>query len=152
MKKGIHRTVGGLLVTLFAVSACTNTGPVTDEQKVERVLEKLNESSEQAVAAQRELALTADAKNIRELSLRKRLLTDTINFDFYGDVEDILKEVAIKYGYGFEIYGKRPPQRVNVNVFVKRKPVIEVLKQIGYAETERLDIVVKRDVIELHYK
>lgn len=126
--------------------------PVSEDQQIGAVLLKVRDSMALAANAQQELALTSDAKLQAETALRRRLLTDVVNYDYYGDVEGILKEIALKYGYEFEKYGKRPPEGLMVNVFVSKKPVIEVLRQIGYTSNSALDIELKRTVIELHYK
>lgn len=146
--------VAGLV--LLAGAGCT-TAPVqqsetSEEQQIRLALQKIGDATLLAANAQQELALTADAKVQRDMALRRRLLTDATSYDFYGDVEDIVREIAVKYGYDFNVYGKRPPERVNVNVFVTKKPVVEVLKQIGYASTNALDVHLKRDAIEIHYK
>lgn len=125
---------------------------VTEEDQTNTILTKISESTALAVNAQRELALTSDAKASRENLMRQRLLIDVVNYDFFGDVEDILREIALKYAYDLEIYGKRPPERVNVNVFVKKRPVVDVLKQIGFQATNIMDIKITRTSIELHYK
>lgn len=134
------------------VTTQTQQPVTTEEQQVSVVLAKISESTALAVNAQRELAMTADAKVARESLLRQRLLTDVVDYDFYGDVEDIVREIAMKYAYDFSVYSRRPPERLNVNVFVKKKPVIEVLKQIGYQATSVLDVKLTKSAIELHYK
>lgn len=150
--------VVALAVSALSVMGCSATKQVSSQAsdsetgQMNMVLAKISESTSLAVNAQRELALTADAKVAREALMRQRLLTDVVDYDFFGDVEDILREIATKYAYDFEIYGKRPPERMNVNVFVKKRPVVEVLKQIGYQATSTMDIKVTKTAIELHYK
>lgn len=124
----------------------------SEEQQIGAALARIGDATALAANAQRELAMTADAKVARESLLRQRMLSDVADYDFYGDVEDILREIAMKYAYDFSIYGKRPPERTNVNVFVKKKPVLEVLKQIGYQKTGILDVRLTKSAIELHYK
>lgn len=142
-------------VVSLLIAGCASQGPtreqVSDEQQMSSVLRRIDEATDAAVKAQRELALTADAKTAEDALRRQRLMTDVVSYDFYGDVEDILKDIAVKYAYAFEVYGKRPPERVNVNVYVTKKPVIEVLKQIGY-QSAWLDVKLTKAAIELHYK
>lgn len=126
--------------------------PTSAEQQIQLAMDKITESTSMAVNAQRELAMTADAKSQRDISLRKRLLTDIVSYDFYGDVENIVREIATKYGYQFSTYGKRPPEGVITNVFVTKRSVVDVLKQIGVTLNATLDLNVTRDAIELHYK
>lgn len=147
-------------VLALLLAGCATTGQqssasaptASEEQQTNAVLAKIGDATALAVNAQRELAMTADAKVARESLLRQRLLTDAVDYDFYGDVEDILREIALKYAYDFSVYGSRPPERVNVNVFVKKKPVVDVLKQIGYQSTAVLDVKLTKAAIELHYK
>lgn len=144
------------LASAGALVGC-NTVPLepvagAEEQQKILVLDKIRVATVMAVNAQQELALTSDSKMQNDVAARRRLLTDVASYDFYGDVESILKEIATKYGYAFEKYGKRPPEGVNVNVFLSKKPVLDVLRHIGYTSNSVLDIELKRDVIELHYK
>lgn len=155
MNRRLIETVGMMLVVCLAGCATTTkeTSPAasSEEQQVTSVLQRINDATALAANAQRELAMTADAKVAKEAAMRQRLLTDAVNYDFYGDVEDILRDIATKYAYDFEVYGKRPPERVNVSVFVSKKPVIEVLKQIGY-QSGWLDVKLTKSAIELYYK
>lgn len=145
------------MVLAVFLAGCATTNKETaqaapsEEQQVASVLQRINDATALAANAQRELAMTADAKVAKEAAMRQRLLTDAVSYDFYGDVEDILRDIAMKYAYDFEVYGKRPPERVNVNVFVSKKPVIEVLKQIGY-QTGWMDVKLTKSAIEIHYK
>lgn len=147
------KTASALLVALQLVG-CAHTAPeqTTEEQQVSGVLDKLSTYASAAVNAQRELAMTADAKVQNAAVRRQRMLSDMVSYDFYGDVETIVSDIANKYGYKFEVYGKRPAEHVVTNVYVQNKPVIDILKYIGYTSTKFLDISVKPDVIELHYK
>lgn len=146
--------IGAVTVAALSVLAGCATPPpppTTEEQQIAEVLNRMNDATALAVNAQRELALTADAKIARESLLRQRLLTDVVSYDFYGDVETIVREIATKYSYEFATYGKRPAGGVMVNVFVNKRPALDVLKHIGYQSTAWLDIKLKKDVIELHY-
>jgi len=145
-----------LVVGVVGLGGCASrplekSVPSQSEQEL-LIMQKISDASVLAVNAQRELALTSDSKLQKEIALRRRLLTDVVNYDYYGDVEGILKDISDKYGYVFSVYGKKPPEGVNVNIYVSKKPVIEVLKQIGYTSNAVLDINLTRDVIELHYK
>lgn len=141
---------------ILALSACAtdkhDVPDTPDDKKITSILDQLNETTRDAVNAQRELAMTADAKVQRDQAARRRLLSDVVSYDFYGNVEELLRDIARKYGYEFEVYGARPPEMVNTNIFVQRRQVLDVLKQIGYTENTFLDIVVAKNVIELHYK
>lgn len=145
-----------MAVAVAWLAGCATPSPepaqLTERQQELSVMQKIDDSTKVAVNAQRELALTADAKVQHDVALRRRMLTDVVDYDFYGDVEDILRQISMRYAYAFRVYGKRPPEGVNANVFVRKQPVVEVLKQIGYSLTDYLDIRVVHDAIELHYK
>lgn len=144
---------GGVAMSLAGCNSVpVDRTPPSEDQQIGAVLLKVKDQMALAANAQQELALTSDAKMQSDLAVRRRLLTDVVSYDYYGDVEGILKEIAVKYGYDFEKYGKRPPEGVMVNVFVSKKSVVEVLRQIGYTSNSLLDIELKRSVIELHYK
>jgi len=122
----------------------------SEQKEVSAVLQKIDANMALAVDAQRELAMTADAKGDREQLNRKRIFDDVVSKDFYGDVEDLLREMAAQYDYGFNVYGPRPQEGVLINVFVTKKPAIEILKHIGY-QTKWLDVKLTKTSIELHY-
>lgn len=124
----------------------------SQQEQMQAVLAQISESTVMAVNAQRELALTSDAKAQQTIAARQRILTDRVSYDFYGDVETFMRDVAVKYGYSFVTFGKRPPEGVNTNVFVKNKPVVDVLRQVGVTLNPVLDVVVTKDTFELHYK
>lgn len=153
MKKRAQLTSASILAALLLVGcAITPTTPTPEVADKDSVIALINESTQSAVNAQRELAMVADASVQQQMTQRKRLLTDVIDMDTYGDVEAIVGDIAAKYGYDFKVYGKRPPEGVNANILVTKRSVIEVLKHIGYTSTYFLDIVVKRDEIQIHYK
>ena len=150
------RVVVGACAGLAAVVLSGCAAPVakvtSEDQRRETVLNALNDASKAAVNAQRELALTSDAAVQRQATARQRLLSDRVSYDFYGDVEEVVGDIARKYGYDLRVAGKRPPERVNVNVFVTKMPVTEVLRYIGTTANVFLDLSVKPGVIELTYK
>lgn len=141
------------VATLVLAAGCAQspTTETPEAQQTAAVLAKLDGYASVAVNAQRELAMATDAKNQNALVRRQRLLTDVVNYDFYGDVETVLRDITNKYDYKLEVYGKRPPGGVVTSVYVKNKPVLDVLKNIGYA-TPFFDIKLNPDTIELHYK
>ena len=140
-----------LAISTLLVTGCgTFSTASSDADVAGDVLQQINDSTTLAVNAQRELALTASSKLTSQALQRRRLLTDKISLDFYGDVEDVLRDIALRYGFEFEAYGRRPPERVIINVLVKNRPVVEVLRNIGYQSG--LDVRVSKARIELHYK
>lgn len=142
-----------LLVLANAIAGCSNTSPPSssEDPEIKSILGKLDEKAAGAVNAQRELALAADAKVRRESNNRSKFLTDRITYDFYGDVEQILSDLANTYSYAFKIRGTRPPEGVLINVVAKNRPAMDVLKQIGYASPV-IDIRLTDGEIVLYYK
>lgn len=149
------RASGLLIVVAGALAGCAlqKNEPMTSvEARRVDILNRLDAASSLAVNAQREFAMTNDGRVQRQMAERKRLLTDEVSYDFYGDVEEILRDISTKYGYELKVYGRRPAERVNVNVYVKKMPVIEVLRYIGMTAGDWLDVSVKQGVIALTYK
>ena len=138
--------------TLAVISGCVSHPKASEDAQVSEVLSQINASTAVAVNAQREMALTEGASAVHEAAQRQRLLSDKVSYDFYGDVEDLLRQLALRYHYQFDVYGKRPPERVNVNIYMVKKPAVELLKQIGYQSTAWLDVKLTSTEIELHYK
>ncbi|TKC90127.1 hypothetical protein FAZ69_08225 [Trinickia terrae] len=146
---------GAVLAALVAVSGCANQNQVKatpDEQRRTEIEAQISDSLSLAVNAQRELAMTRDADVQQRAVSRTRLLTDRVSYDFYGDVEQIVGDIASKYGYELKVYGQRPPEHVNVNVYVNKMPVLEVLRYVGQTAGDWLDLRVSAGVIELTYK
>lgn len=133
-----------------AVNNQVKTTP--EEQRRTEIEAQISDSLSLAVNAQRQLAMTRDADVQQRAVARQRLLTDRVSYDFYGDVEQILGDIASKYGYQLKVFGQRPPEHVNVNIFVKGMPVVEVLRYIGQTAGDWLDVRVSAGVIALTYK
>ncbi len=151
-KLGRRAALCAVLAQLVAGCAQQPISVDSEEQQVANVLDKLSGYASTAVNAQRELAMTADAKVQNAAARRNRLLSDLVSYDFYGNVELIVRDIADKYGYKLEVYGKPPPGNVITSVYVQKRAVLDVLKYIGYTSTQFIDINVKPDTIELHYK
>ncbi|MCA8197388.1 DotD/TraH family lipoprotein [Burkholderia vietnamiensis] len=141
------------LVALMTGCALDNHAALTpDEQRRLNIDGEISDSLSLAVNAQRELALTRDANVQQRATARSRLLTDRVSYDFYGDVEKIVSDIAYKYGYDFKVYGQRPPEHVNVNIFVKKMRAVDVLQYVGQTATDWIDIRIDPGVISLTYK
>lgn len=157
MKK---RSLVGLLGVITGAAILTGCQTVADkpavaasqQEQMQAVLAQINDSTVLAVNAQRELALTSDAKTQQTIAARKRILTDRVSYDYFGDVDTFVRDVATKYGYDFLTFGKRPPEGVITNVFVKNRPVVDVLRQVGETLNATLDLRVTKEAFEIHYK
>lgn len=150
MSKRVLVSCGLALLLTGCVGVPKKGDPEVGQDGMSAVLKRINDGTAQAVQAQQELALTAESKVERTQVNRQRLFTDVISMDFYGDVEDVLAQIARNYDYEFATYGRRPAEGALVNVFVTRKPAIEVLKNVGY-QTKWFDVKLTKTAIELHY-
>jgi hypothetical protein len=149
---GAVMLLAAALTGFMAGCAPTQQIATPDAQRRTAIEGQIADSLSLAVNAQRELALTRDSSIQAHVQERTRLLSDRVSYDFYGDVEQIVRDIATKYGYDFKVYGQRPPEHVNVNIFVKKMPVTEVLKYVGTTANYWLDIHVSSTAIELIYK
>lgn len=124
-----------------------------EKSEMKLTLDLLNESTVMAVNAQRELALSADARVRRESNFRKRFLTDKVDYNFYGDASQILSDVANTYDYSFKEYGNKPIGGVLVNVLVKNMSGVDLIKAIAYADPgQRIDVRLTDSEIIIYYK
>ena len=113
----------------------------------------LDSRVKEAVAAQQELAGMGTSATEDLQRQRTDIFTDAVTLDYVGDLESALGKIAKQYGFGFEIYGKRPPEGLMINVLVKEpKPVIDIVKAIAYQYPGLIDVNVGADTIELIYK
>lgn len=155
-------SMSGLVVCLLMLGGCASTKtadvqPLSlDEQaKIEasNALAQISQSTVAATNAQSELALSADAKVRRESNYRKRFLTQKVDYDFYGDVEQILGDVANNYNYTFKTVGQRPVGGVLVNVFRKNITGVDLLQSIAHADPgQRIDVRLTDAEIIVYYK
>jgi len=144
--------IAALGAIALAGCAAPQLPPTTEEARRIEIDAEISDSLSLATNAQRELAMTMDAGVQRQATTRQRLMTDRVSYDFYGDVEKIVGDIASKYGFELRISGKRPPDHVNVNVFVQKMPVLDVLRFVGTTAGYWLDIRITPGVIELNYK
>ena len=151
-----------IALAVLVVSGCASNAPVEgkqltlDEQaKIEasNALAQISQSTVSAINAQSELALSADAKLRRESNYRKRFLTQKVDYDFYGDVEQILQDVSNNYNYTFKKVGNRPVGGVLVNVFSKNISGVDLLKSVAHSDPgQRIDVRLTDAEIILYYK
>lgn len=162
MKNTKKLGVVAALVAAGLMTGCAswfNSNPEpTDMATAERnalqsTLAKIDDATVGAVNAQRELVLSADARVRRESNFRKRFLTDRVNYDFYGDVEQILVDIANTYNYTFKKVGPRPVGGVLVNVYAKNMSGVDLLSSVAHADTgQRIDVRLTDSEIVLYYK
>lgn len=80
-------------------------------------------------------------------------LMRAITLNWVGPVEPVLKALADRASYGFQVVGNAPPVPPIVTVKVENKPVIEVLRSIGLQMGTRADVTVDGGgrMVEIHY-
>lgn len=80
-------------------------------------------------------------------------LKRAITTNWVGPVEPVVKMLADRASYGFQIVGNAPPVPIIVSINVENKPVIEVLRNIGLQLGVRADVTVdsERRMVEVHY-
>ena len=139
-----------LVVATLAVTGCA-TKPTAVARSP--VLDRIDKRMEAATAAQTELATVVAAAAASPKRLRRDVLTDRLTMDYVGDVEVVLQRIAKQYSFGFEVLGKRPPEGLMVNIYIKKAtPVIDILKAVAYQYPTRIDVNVTETSIELVYK
>ncbi|MDK2123867.1 DotD/TraH family lipoprotein [Parachitinimonas caeni] len=147
------RRLALMLVTAL-LTACAHEPVVSKPPPDLDVTRLINDKAQLAVDAQRELTAAAYARLEQDAKAAERLSTDRISLDFVGELETMLTSLANKYSYELVVLGKRPPQQVLVNVYVKDRSVIDILKNVGLQVDAMADVRLDRSArrIELIYK
>lgn len=142
------------LLCVIAFSAAM-AGCATKQAAAPRnpVLDRIDKRMEEAATAQNELASVVAAAAATPKRSRRDVLTDRLTMDYVGDVEIVLQRIAKQYSFGFEVLGRRPPEGLMVNIYIKKPtPVIDILKAVAYQYPTRFDVNVTETMIELVYK
>ncbi len=138
-------------VVLTLAGCATQKPPPAAPQRT--VLDEINERVAEAAAAQQELASVVSANTNAPKREPKDVFADEVTIDYVGDIEVILARIAKQYGYEFEVLGKRPPEGVMVNLFMKKpRPVVDVLRALGYQFPTTVDVNLDKTSIQLVYK
>ncbi len=82
-----------------------------------------------------------------------RELRRAVTVNWVGPVEPIMKMMAERANYGFEVYGNPPPNALVVSLDAENMPIIEVMRDLGLQLGNRADVKVSSDnrVVEIHY-
>jgi len=105
------------------------------------------------VQAQRDLAATTAEGQQQILRRQAALDADEVDIDYLGKPQPLLEAVAYRYGYKYVETGKRGDLKT-VNIRVAKRPVVEVLRDVGYQIDSGADVVLDKDakIIRLIYK
>lgn len=134
--------VGSLLLT-----ACASQPPAVTS------IDIISERVAEATTAQQELASVVAAAKKAPKRVKTDLITDSVTLDYVGSIEVILASIARQYDFKFEVLGKRPPEGLLVNIYVKKPmPVVDILKAVAYQYPTLVDVNVTQNSIELIYK
>lgn len=136
--------------SLVFLTACATKPPETPEPTA---LDIINTRMASAVAAQQELASIKVGNQNAPKRDRTDIFEDRVTLDYVGDIEGALKRIATQYGFALEVFGKRPPEGLVVNIYIREpKAVVDVLKAIALQYPTLVDVSVGRESIELVYK
>lgn len=78
-------------------------------------------------------------------------LLHQVSLDWTGPLSEVTRRLAGLSGFTFQEVGARPVQPVIVDVHAVERPVISVLREVGYQAGTRAKVVVdaRRSVVEL---
>ncbi|MCL2875789.1 MAG: DotD/TraH family lipoprotein [Betaproteobacteria bacterium] len=138
-----------VVVSLAIVGCMMMPQPDPGSQADKLIAEKVAEASE----AQAEYSALLAEKHQQTLRKQAKLETDVIDVDWIGSPNEFLQMMADRYGYRYIEAGARTKLRT-VNVFTRKSPAIEVLRdvatQIGRSADVHLEM--EKKVIRLVYK
>lgn len=148
----------GLVLTL-SLAACAPYAKVDQQMVVspDPVGLRLASAVDKASAALQTLASVEQARNpgvaIQSVPYAPQELRRTVSLDWVGPVEPVVRSLADRAGYRFQVNGDVPPAPLVVSIQAKQKSVVEVLRDIGLQAGTRADIAVDPEarVVELNY-
>lgn len=152
-----------ILLTACAVSvatACTPHTATVDRQMVaepDPIGLRLASAVDRASAALQTLASVEQARNpaasVQAAPNAPQELRRVVSLDWNGPIEPVVRKLADRAGYKFQILGDTPPVPIVVTVRSVEKSVIDVLRDIGLQAGSRADIIVdaERRMVEINY-
>ncbi|MGB0719480.1 MAG: DotD/TraH family lipoprotein [Bdellovibrionales bacterium] len=143
------------------LNAC-ETASFSDESpqlvaEPDKVSALLAEAADRASKSLETLASTEYARTpgvaVAPIGDAPRELRRAVTVNWIGPVEPIVKSLANRASYNFNVVGSAPPVPVVVSIDAENKPVIEILRDIGLQLGLRADIRVDAPsrIIEVHY-
>jgi defect-in-organelle-trafficking protein DotD len=153
---------GLVLAVALSLSACGVAQPifVKDPQVVappDKVSALLADAAGKASNALENLSSVEQKRTpnatVRPMQNVPPHLARTVTVNWIGPADQILKMLANRASYRFQILGASPATPVVVNVDVTNKPVIEVLRSVGLQMGARANVRVDstRQIVELQY-
>lgn len=144
------------------LAACSNANNIGSRNpQVATVPDKVSmmlaEAADRSSTALQTLAAIEQARTpevaVAPIASAPAELKRAITTNWVGPVEPVVKMLADRASYGFQIVGNAPPVPIVVAVNVENKPVIEVLRNVGLQLGVRADVTVdsERQMVEIHY-
>jgi defect-in-organelle-trafficking protein DotD len=146
-------TPAPLMLALFLVGCAikppAEVTPDSEAYARQLILERVDA----AVLAQRELAASTVEGRQQVLRRQAALDVDEVDIDYLGKPQPLLEAVAFRYGYRYVETGKRDDLKT-INIRVTKRPVVEVLRDVGYQIDAGADVVLDKDakILRLIYK
>lgn len=159
MKK--YNMYAALMLAVFVLSACEVTKARRDDAQLvsqpDTVSLMLADAADRASRALETLASVEQARTpvsgISSVPNAPMELRRPVTIDWVGPVENIARTLAERASYSFMAIGDQPPAPVIVTVRARKKPIIDVLRDIGLQITNRGKILVdgRQKVVEVQY-
>lgn len=147
-------TLSPLLLALTLAACATKPTPAqlaaeSEAQARQIIVGKVDA----AVQAQRELAEATQEGQQMMLRKQATLTADEVDIDYIGKPQPLLESLAHRYGYKYIETGKRLELKT-INLRVVKRPVLEVLRDIGYQIDHGADLVLDKDakIVRVVYK
>ncbi len=143
------------LVMLLALAGCA-TKPTAEQARADseaHARKVIIDKVDMAVQAQRELAVATQEGKQMVLRRQAALTADEVDIDYIGKPQPLLESLAHRYGYKYMETGKRAELKT-INMRVVKRPVIEVLRDIGHQIDSGADVVLDKDakIVRVVYK
>lgn len=149
-----------LSFSVLTLSACAAPVAKVDRQMVaspDPVALRLASAVDRASAALQTLASVEQARNpavsIQSVPHAPQELRRIVSVDWVGPIEPMIRQLADRAGYSFQVNGDQPPVPVVITLQARQKTVIDVLRDVGLQAGTRADVVVDANakVVELNY-
>ncbi|OFW82707.1 MAG: hypothetical protein A2018_07995 [Alphaproteobacteria bacterium GWF2_58_20] len=152
-----HRSLVYSIVPLAALflSGCELPPPVVIPQNP--VESRLADAAGRAADALQKLAAVEQVRSgvVAEAPVSNvpPELMQQVSLTWVGPIEPVVRRMAERIGYGFDVLGVAPPVSVVVDVNAVRRPAIQVFRDIGLQAGTRADLTIdaQNHVVELQY-
>jgi len=151
-----HRSLVYLMpLAALSLAGCELPPPVVIPQNP--VESRLADAAGKAADALQQLAAVEQARSgvVVESAVADAPpeLMQQITLAWVGPVEPVVRRIAERIGYGFNVLGNSPPVPVVVDVDAVGRRVIDVLRDIGLQAGVRADLTLdaQNHVVELQY-